>query len=242
MIFPMPVHRWLRTRFRNGYHLPPVGQVDFGSLRRLTPIGPNFGFERGLPIDRYYIESFLARHKDDFAGRVLEVGDNSYTRKFGADRVTKSDVLHVSENNPQATLVGDLSRADHIPSDIFDCIVLTQTLHLIFDVPSAIKTIYRILKPGGVLLTTFPGISQIANDEWGKTWYWSLTTLSAGRLFREVFPVANVSVEAHGNVLAAIAFLHGLAVAELDPRELDHRDPSYELLIAVRVVKPEVQV
>ncbi len=238
----MPVHRWLRTRFRNGYHLPPVGQVDFGSLRRLTPIGPNFGFERGLPIDRYYIESFLTRHKDDFAGRVLEVGDNSYTRKFGADRVTKSDVLHVSENNPQATLVGDLSRADHIPSDIFDCIVLTQTLHLIFDVPSAIKTIYRILKPGGVLLTTFPGISQIANDEWGKTWYWSLTTLSAKRLFREVFPVANVSVEAHGNVLAAIAFLHGLAVAELDLRELDHRDPSYELLIAVRVVKPEVQV
>jgi hypothetical protein len=73
----------------------------------------------------------------------------------------------------------------------------------------------------------------------GKTWYWSFTTHSAERLFGEVFPAAHVSVEAHGNVLAAIAFLHGLAVAEVTRAELDHRDPSYELLIAVRAVKSE---
>ena len=239
-ILPASLRRWLGARLSINY-LPPVGKLSFGSLRRVAPISRSFGYDRGVPIDRYYIESFLARYNADIRGRVLEVGDNTYTLRFGADRVTKSDVLHINEGNPQATLVADLSRADHIQSDLFDCAVITRTLHLIYDVRQAIETIYRILKPGGVLLATFPGISQIANDEWGKTWYWSFTTHSAERLFGEVFPAAHVSVEAHGNVLAAIAFLHGLAVAEVTRAELDHRDPSYELLLAVRAVKSEGQ-
>jgi hypothetical protein len=41
----------------------------------------------------------------------------------------------------------------------------------------------------------------------------------------------------HGNVLAAISFLHGLAAEELRPEELDHRDTDYELLITVRARK-----
>lgn len=236
-IFPAFVH-WLGARrpIKNEYH-PPVGKLSFGNLRRVAPISRVFGFDRGVPIDRYYIESFLTRHGADIRGRVLEVGDNTYTWQFGAERVTKSDVLHISEGSPLATIVADLSRADHIASDLFDCAIITQTLHLIYDVREAIKTLYRILKPGGVLLATFPGISQISNDQWAKTWYWSFTTLSAERLFGEIFPAADVSVEAHGNVLAAIAFLHGLAVEDVDTAELDHRDPSYELLITVRALK-----
>jgi SAM-dependent methyltransferase len=239
MILPASVRRWLCDRLQTNEDYPPVGKVRFGNLRRVAPISRIFGYDRGVPIDRYYIENFLTRYSADVRGRVLEVGDNAYTQRFGAERVTKSDVLHISEGNPQATFVADLSRADHVPSDLFDCVVLTQTLQLIYDVREAIKTIHRILKPGGVLLATFPGISQIANDEWGKTWYWSFTTLSAERLFGEVFPAANVSVEAHGNVFVSIAFLHGLALSEVNTAELDHRDPSYELSIAVRAVKPD---
>lgn len=234
---PAPAYRWLQVIWHSRL---PVGWVSFGSLRRLTPISRNFGYERGLPIDRYYIENFLAHYADDIRGRVLEIGDNSYTRKFGGDRVTKSDVLHVVEGNPEATIVGDLTCADHIPSDSFDCFILTQTLHLIYDVRAALKTLYRILKPGGVAIVTFPGISQISHDEWGDYWCWGFTTLSARRLFEEVFPTANVKVETHGNVLAAISFLHGLAVEELRREELNHRDRDYEVIITVRAVKPEV--
>jgi SAM-dependent methyltransferase len=199
----------------------------------------SFGFNRGQPIDRYYIEHFLARHANDVRGRVLEIGDDLYTRRFGGDRVTTRDVLHVTQGNPGATIVGDLTCADHIPCDAFDCVILTQTLHLIYDVRAALNTLYRILKPGGVLLATFPGISQIDHYEWGNTWYWGFTTRSARRLFLEAFQADNVAVEAHGNVLAAIAFLHGLAVEEMRVEELDYRDRDYELLITARAVKAE---
>src|SRR6185312_2075371 len=67
---------------------PPSGRVRFGDLRRTTPIASDFGYARGGPVDRYYIEGFLARHADDIRGRVLEVGDASYTHRFGGSRVT----------------------------------------------------------------------------------------------------------------------------------------------------------
>jgi hypothetical protein len=40
-------------------------------------------------------------------------------------------------------------------------------------------------------------------------------------------------------VLAAMAFLQGLAVADLREGELDARDPDYEVSIAIKAVKPE---
>lgn len=229
----------LRRRLEAGSRgVPPPGRVDLGDLRRTAPISRVYGFDRGLPVDRYYIERFLASHGDDVRGRVLEIGDDAYTRKFGANRVARSDVLHVAEGNPRATFVGDLARADHVPADTFDCIILTQTLHLVYDLRAAVATLHRILRSGGVLLATVPGISQIEDGEWGRTWYWSLTVQSARRLLEERFPASAVSVDAYGNVLAATAFLHGLASEELRPDELDDYDPLYQVLIAVRATKP----
>jgi SAM-dependent methyltransferase len=230
----------LVARFRKRAYCPPPGHVRLGDLRRQTPFSRDFGFDRGLPIDRYYIEGFLSDHAADIQGRVLEIGGNTYTRKFGADRITKSDVLHVSKSNPTATIVADITSADHIPSDCFDCVILTQTLQYIYDVPAALRTLRRILKPGGVSLATLPGISQIPRGYWEATWYWAFTTASARRLFEEVFPPSSVAVKAHGNVLASVAFLEGLAMEELDRRELDFFDPDYQTLITVRAVKAEV--
>jgi len=107
-------------------------------------------------------------------------------------------------------------------------------LQFIYDVRAAIFNLYRILKPGGILLATFPGISQISRYDMDR---WRFTTLSAQKLFEEVFSPVNVTVASYGNVLAANAFLHGLAGEELRPQELDHQDPDYELLITVRAIK-----
>ncbi|MBX3438091.1 MAG: glycosyltransferase [Planctomycetaceae bacterium] len=216
----------------------PVNEVDFGSFRRLTPISRDFGCDRGRPIDRYYIENFLERQSDDVRGRVMEIGENTYTRRYGGERVTHSDILHVTEGEPQATIIADLASADHIPSNSFDCIILTQTLQLIYDVPAALRHMYRILKPGGVLLATFPGITQSYDHEWSTTWYWNFTAVSAQRLFAEAFSAENVRVEAFGNVFAAMTFLHGVAVEEVTPEELDYREPGYDITISVRAVKP----
>jgi glycosyltransferase involved in cell wall biosynthesis len=237
-ILPASVRKGLGLQWLNRQYIPPMGHVRFGNLRRVRPISRLFGSDRGRCIDRYYIENFLTKNTQDIRGNVLEIGDASYTRKFGRERVTNSAVLHVTPSNPQATLIGDLATGAGIPASAFDCMILTQTFPFIYDVKGAIANAYAALKPGGVLLATFPGISQISRydmDRWGE--FWRFTTLSARRLFEEIFPAENVTIEAKGNVLAAIAFLHGLAAEELRQEELDYHDPNYEVSITVRAVK-----
>jgi len=236
---PPSVQRRLRQTWQGGGGHPEVGAARLGDLRRVTPFSRRFGFDRGLPVDRYYIERFLGAHAHGIHGRVLEIKDDDYTRRFGGDRVTRSEVLHVVLGNPKATIVADLTDADHIPSDAFDCIILTQVLPFIRDSRAAVRTLYRILAPGGIVLATVPGICQIDRhemDRWGD--YWRFTSLSARVLFEDVFAAQLVSVEAYGNVLAAAALLYGLACTELRQKELDHRDPDYEVVIAVRAAKP----
>jgi glycosyltransferase involved in cell wall biosynthesis len=233
---PAPLRGWRRHP-----QSPSSRSVHFGSLRRVTPVSHLLGRDRGLPIDRYYIERFLAANAERIQGHVLEIDDNRYTRTFGGDRVTRSDVLHVHPGNPRATIVADLTSAeDHIPSHRFDAIILTQTLPFIYNIHAVVKTLHRILRPGGVVLGTVGGITQISRrdmERWGH--YWSFTTLSARLLFEEAFPAANIRVDSFGNVLAATAFLHGLAAEELRPAELDYRDPDYEFLITVIAVKSQ---
>ena len=209
------------------------------SLRRPHPIRRDFGWQAGQPIDRYYTEQhFLPACRADIHGRVLEVGDDRYTRQFGAEKVTVSEVLHLHPDTPGATICADLTKADHIPSDSFDCVILTFTLQFIFDVRAAIRTVARILKPGGVALLVFPGITQISRydmDNWGE--FWRFTSLSARKLFEEVFGPDDVTVTTYGNVLAATASLQGLISSELRRDELDHWDRDYELVIGLRAVK-----
>lgn len=233
------IRRGIAAAIRRGAPAPRRRSVRFGDLRRLTPISEVFGFDRGQPIDRRYIEAFVARHRADVRGRVLEFGDAVYTTRFGGDRVAHSDVWHVEEERPGTTIVGDLTRADHVPSEAFDCIICTQTLHLIYDLPAAVRTLHRILKPGGVVLATVPGVSRVASDEWGPRWCWSLTVTSARRLFEECFPTDRIEVAAAGNVLAATAFHYGLASHELRPEELDTHDPHYPVVVTVRAQKPQ---
>jgi SAM-dependent methyltransferase len=217
---------------------PPVGWVRFGSLRRLDPFDRNYGYERGRPVDRYYIERFLKHHAADIQGSVLEIGDATYSQTLVPERVTHTDVLDVSADNPRATIVADLTSAPHIPDASYDCIICPETLQLIYDVAGALNTLHRILKPGGVLLATFPGINQFTRrDAAAWTYYWGFTTGSARRLFNDAFPGAQIDVAAFGNVLTSCAFLYALCDQDLRPEELDAVDPDYELVITARVVR-----
>src|SRR5579864_8443482 len=114
----------------------------FGALRRTTPLSAGWGFDRGTPIDRYYIERFLGAHRSDIRGHVLEVADSRYTDRFGAD-VEASDVLDVSAENPRATLIADLGRPETLPEERYDCVVLTQTLQYVYDLGAAAEAVHR---------------------------------------------------------------------------------------------------
>jgi SAM-dependent methyltransferase len=210
---------------------------DLGDLRRVTPIDPNWGFERGTPIDRVYVESFMGGHATDIRGSVLEIAAPDYTNRFGRG-VEKVDILMATEGNAQATIVADLTDAPNIPNNSFDCAIVTQTLQFIYDVRAAFATLHRVLTPGGVLLATVPGLTKISPPEdeaWGEWWHY--TSRSAQRLAEEAFGVGNVEVSAYGNVLAAAGFLYGLAASDLRPDELEAHDRLYEVIVGIRAVK-----
>jgi peptidoglycan/xylan/chitin deacetylase (PgdA/CDA1 family)/glycosyltransferase involved in cell wall biosynthesis len=214
--------------------------VDLGDLRRTCPLSATWGLDRGKPLDRYYIEAFLDRHREDVRGRVLEVKDAHYTRVYGDQRVTASDVLDVDERNEQATIHADLAFAGSIPDCTYDAFILTQTLGLIFDVGAAIRQACRILKPGGVLLCTVPAAGRISHEGDGLDGdFWRFTEASIRRLFAEAFPIDSVEVVGFGNVLACTAFLYGLAAHELAAEELEIADPYLPLVYGVRAVKPQ---
>ena len=179
----------------------------------------------------------MGAHAADIRGRVLEIAAPDYTNAFGRG-VERVDILMATEGNPEATIVGDLTSAPQVPDDSFDCAIVTQTMQFIYEVSSALRTLHRILAPGGVLLATVPGLTKISRieDELYGEW-WHFTGRSVRRLAEEVFGAGNVDVETYGNVLAASGFLYGLASSDLEPAELDAHDPLYEVVIGLRAVK-----
>jgi SAM-dependent methyltransferase len=224
--------RWIqRVRDRPSWKIP-VGAVRFGDLRRFSPIGRDFGYDRGTPVDRYYIERFLARHADDVHGRVLELASNDYTKRFGGSHVTQSDVLSLKPN-PKATIVGDLAQVGILPEAAFDCVILTQTLQYIYDLRAAVAMLHRALKSGGVLLVTAPGVTRV--DVWPC--YWAFTAPALRRLLEDCFGQDTVTTEAHGNILVATAFLYGLALEELEISDLNLDDENYPVTVAARAFK-----
>ena len=214
--------------------------IDWGDLRRVTPVSPVWGLDRGKPLDRIYIERFLHRHRHDIRGAILEVGDAGYSRAFGETRVTSHDVVDIDARNPSATIVADLACADGIPPGSFDCFIMTQTLHLIYDIHAVLSHAYRVLKPGGVLLCTLPSVSRISHDDRGLEGgdFWRFTEAAARAAVSHHFPPAAVEVTTHGNLKTSAAFLHGLTESDLPDGALEESDPWHPLICCVRAVKP----
>lgn len=209
--------------------------TQWGDFRSLEPKSRHYGVDRGTALDRHYIEGFLASHKSDVRGVVLEVASDAYARRFGESRIERTEVISIAPG-AGVTIVGDLTKAETLPRDHYDCIILTQTLCFIYDARAALVNCHAALKPGGVLLMTVPGICQISSfDDTLSGDYWRFTTASVQKLLDGIF--ARADVRAYGNVLAATAYLHGIAKEELSAAELDHEDREYQLIIAARAVR-----
>ena len=210
--------------------------VRWGNLRRRRPFSSDWGFDRGQPVDRHYIEEFLSARRDDIRGAVLEVGDPEYTRLLGGSSVTSSDVVDMSQSDA-ATIVADLAAPGSLPPRRFDCVIVTQTLQYVADPAAAVANLWGALAEGGTLLLTVPCLQRIDPDLPGVD-RWRFTPLGLEQLIGRGCPDGNAEVVGYGNVLVCVAFLMGLAADELRAAELEERDPDFPLIACARVRKP----
>jgi glycosyltransferase involved in cell wall biosynthesis len=247
--------RWVKRTFKSLYaifasifvqrnielppNMTPLGHVQFGDLRRLTPAKDKSSGRQGNAIYYYYTERFLGNNANRIQGSVLEAGGYRYAERYGKNSVSKVDLLFLKGSSvPRGKNIVTLDDADRMLSHTYDCIILPQTLQYTYDIKTALITLHRILKHGGVLLSTVSGISRNKKEDHDVNRFWSFTALSAYKLCSEVFPESHISVSSYGNVMTATALMHGLAAEELSPRQLDFNDPLYQVVVTIRAVKP----
>jgi SAM-dependent methyltransferase len=213
--------------------------VRWGTFRRSRPFSDCYGWDRGLPIDRYYIEGWLERHASAFRGEALEVRGPEYAERFGGARVTEVHVVDIDADNPKATVIADLTKEGSLPDEAYDTIVMTQTLHVTADDESGFLNLWQALRPGGSILFSGPCVGRI-DHELAEYDSWRYTPNGLRRKLAKLLPGASVSVEGFGNVLAGAAYLYGIAVQELTAAELDVRDPAFPIVVCATITKPAV--
>lgn len=240
------VARWLLTPIRRAVlgtakrairklaRIPKVLTARTRLTTGVRPLSYLWGSDRGHPVHRYYLGQFLENHARDICGHCLEFESAAYVRNFGKERVTKIDVLHIDDSNPGATIVADLTKPNQIPDNMFDCIVCTHVLHVIFEVQKAVSELYRTLKPGGVLLVAVPHISM-CDPSWHEVWRFTPEGLQ--KVLGTAFGQGNVSVHAYGNSLTAAGEIRGVVAHEFTQAELDYHDERFAVEVCARAVK-----
>jgi len=235
-IIPDKLVRRLKIIKYGENYVPAIGKIDFGDFRRVKPISDDFGFARGGSIARYYIEKFLSNHSLDIKGSVLEVGDNKYTVEFGKHRVKKSDVLDINQTNKKATIIADLTNAEHLPSNAYDCVILTNVISMIFDHQSALRSVHRVLKPSGVLLLT-SGVGFKTHQNPHCNIYWNMSDFCLKKILTEFFNSERITTQRYGNILTFMSFLYGIGRHELNDEDYKYNDDSYPVIFGIRAQK-----
>lgn len=230
---PAPVRRALRPLVAPLVRHMPGRIVRWGNLRRLRPFSVHYGRERGEPIDRRYIDAFVAAQADAVRGDVLEVLEPLYASR-AASAVKQIHVVDVDPANRQATLIADLTKVGSLPASSYDCVILTQTLQFLRDVDACMANLRQALRPGGTLLLTVPCLSKVDHQAPASD-YWRFTPAGLKVILERGFPGDPVRVEGHGNVLVSVAFLMGLAQEDLREEELGFEDPRFPLVACARV-------
>ena len=239
---PGPARRVLGSIWSAIFGLPVLRQWRGGQLRRLKPFGD--GRQRGQPVVRYYWDRFLTRHRSDIRGDCLEVGSTHTIGGYGS-AVARGEALDLTPHSSEVSVVADLSRADDLPADRYDCFINPFTMHLIYDVEAALYHSVRILKPGGVLLVNFPCVDYYFHRglDMGTGrplfMFWWFTPIQVDNLLRRVgLASSDYQSTVDGNLFARVAYQMNMPAEELSRNELDHIDEGHPLLISVRAVKP----
>ncbi len=202
----------------------------------LQPLSVVSGSDRGKSIHRYYLDRFMQEFAADIRGRCLEFQNDQYTSRFGGMRVTHLDILHKegSGTTKQATIVADLLAPNDLPSNAYQAVICTHTLHIVEDPQRFLNELRRLLAPGGVLLLGVPHVAGI--QPW---WHelWRFTPEGLRLLAERSFGAGNVTLRSYGNTLTAAGAMRGLIAAEFTARELGLHDDRFAVEVCLRAVK-----
>ncbi|SDT86160.1 Methyltransferase domain-containing protein [Verrucomicrobium sp. GAS474] len=222
-------NRLARFRFR------PWVRLLFGFGTR--PLDGFWGWGRGTPIHRWYLDRFIEEHAADIGGHVLEFSEDRYATRHGGARVTKLDIVDLEATNRAATIVADLTKPNAVPSAAFDCILCTHVLHLVGDYPAMLAEFHRMLKPGGVLLVAVPQMSMAAAKDMPWIEFWRFTPVGLGLALEKDFGPGAAAIRGYGNSLTSAAEIRGLAAEDMTERELLVDDNRFAVEVCGRVVR-----
>ncbi|MDQ3250615.1 MAG: class I SAM-dependent methyltransferase [Chloroflexota bacterium] len=232
---------------RNWRSWPIIRHWRAMRFRRLQPLGG--GKAAGLSVIRYYWADFLHKQRADIRGHALEIGETTTIRQYGGSALVQADAIDLAAHSPNVRIVADLSRADAVPGDVYDCFVNQFTTCVIYDIEAALYHSIRLLKPGGVLLINFwcvdfylhRGLDMGTAPQGHPPLYmhhW-FTPIGVHTLLRGLaLGERDYRLDIYGNLLTRMAFLLNLPANELTRQELNYVDPGQPLLICARVVKP----
>lgn len=200
----------------------------------------DFGFSRGTPIDRYYMNNFFLKNSTYIFNNVLEFGDDYYFKKFCKHENSSCDIFTSTldkRNDNVKRIHGDLTKIAPIYFAKYDCIICTNVLNFIFDTKAAISGISNMLKSGGICIVTLAGfsthISRYDYDRWGD--YWRFNDLSAIKLFENDFDI--IFIKNYGNVYSAIAQMSGFCVEELEVEKVNEIENDYVMITGLVLKK-----
>jgi SAM-dependent methyltransferase len=214
-----------------GLLCPPCGAVDWGSLRRLHPICKRFGFSRGTPIDRYYLDKFVAQIRNRVVGATVEIGGARQNRElYRLTNVSEYTAID-AEAHDYVDVVGDAHDSSLLAPDSADSILAFNVLEHCADPWLVARNMHRWLRTGGCAFCMVPNAQRVHNFPRD---YWRPLPDGVNWLFRDF---GSRELSQYGNPTSVIASQLGIAAEELTQAELDAQHPDYPVATCIVATK-----
>lgn len=199
----------------------PIGTLNWGDLRRGKPFCNEFGFERGTPIDRYYLDKFISSIRHLVKGKVVEIGGALSNREqYGFENTSTYDAVDLL-SSPFVNICGDIHESNLLKPDYYDTILLFNVLEHCHTPQKVVDNIHNWLASSGYCLAIVPNAQRIHNNPGD---YWRILPDGMKTLFQNF---AKVQVTTYGSPTSLIASYMGIAAQELTHDELTEINPLY---------------
>lgn len=197
----------------------------------------------GKSIKRFYVDNYIYKNRRSIRGVVGEMEDRRYTELYGdTRRIRESYIIEHYVDFPENERFGldmDLSTGEGVIAEKFDCFICTQTLTYIINLEKAIDSLIKMLKQGGILLITFPGMLHRASAQELDAYkpLYGILPSAIHKLLTPYLDNIEYSMEVYGNVKCAVATLYGIPSDVFTEEEMLKKDEDYPLLVGMKIKK-----